>query len=594
MPGLSVRKLAGEVNRCVTSAEEIARETVRRAAAYEEIQPEAWISRVPEALLYSQARQIDERVASGESLPLAGVPFAVKDNIDVAGLTTTAACPDFAYRPAVNAPVVERLLEAGAVVVGKTNLDQFATGLTGTRSPYGSLGCVLNREYVSGGSSSGSAVLVAAGVVPLALGSDTAGSGRVPAAFNNLVGFKPTRGRWSSRGLVPACRSLDCISALTTNVQDAAVVDSVVAHFDREDTFSRRAPSEGGRLERGFRLGVPHPSQLQELAPADQKAYLGALERLRSIGGQILEVDAAPLFAAAQALYGGPWVAERAAALESLLTTNPTAIHPVVRSIVQAGKGISGVDTFRGFYALQKCARAAEELWECIDVLALPTTPRIYRRDEVLAEPYQLNSQLGIYTNFVNLLDMCAISVPAGFRDNGTGIGVSLIGPAWADSRLLELAARYAEVVSGYAVPELDLRPRPPRVLLAVVGAHLSGMPLHAELSSRRARLVQRTRTAPRYRLFALSGERPLKPALVHCGEGGRAIEVELYELELASFGSFVAGVPSPLAIGSVTLEDGTSVRGFVCEPYALEGAPDITADGGWRAYLARTGGLSA
>ena len=593
MPSVSIRTLASDVNARITSAEEVVRQTVMRAAAYQEIQPEAWISRVPEEHLRLQARQVDQRIARGESLPLAGVPFAVKDNIDVAGLTTTAACPDFAYRPTGSAPVVARLLEAGALVVGKTNLDQFATGLVGTRSPYGSLGCVFNREYVSGGSSSGSAVLVAAGVVPLALGSDTAGSGRVPAAFNNLVGFKPTRGRWSSRGLVPACRSLDCISALTTNVQDAALVDSLLANFDRDDAFSRRAPRNGAVPDRRICVGVPHASQLRELAPEDEAAYRAALGRLPGIGAVIIEVDAAPLFAAAQLLYG-PWVAERTAVLESLLAKNPTAIHPVVRSIVQAGKGISGVDTFRGLYALQEFARAAEELWDKVDLLALPTTPTIYRRTEVLAEPYQLNAHLGAYTNFVNLLDMCAVSVPAGFRGNCTGVGVSFIGPAWTDSRLLEFARRYAGIPTEYAVPQLDLRANPPRVPLAVVGAHLSGMPLHSQLTAREARLVQRTRTAPRYRLFAMSGEKPPKPALVHCGEGGNSIEVEVYELEVSSFGSFVADVAAPLAIGSVTLEDGTSVCGFVCEPRALEGAADISADGGWRAYLTRTGGSSS
>jgi len=594
VPGVTIRTLAADVNARVTCAEAVARETVARAAAYQVIQPEAWISRVPDEDLYMQARQVDRRIARGESLPLAGVPFAVKDNIDVAGLTTTAACPDFAYRPAASAPVVAQLLEAGALVVGKTNLDQFATGLVGTRSPYGSLGCVFNREYVSGGSSSGSAVLVAAGVVPLALGSDTAGSGRVPAAFNSLVGFKPTRGRWSSRGMVPACRSLDCVSALTTNVPDAAFVDSLLARLDRDDPFSRRAPPAGALPDRPIRVGIPRSSQLRELASEDERAYRTVLEQLPKVGAVILEVDAAPLFKAADLLYSGPWVAERTAALESLLATNPTAIHPVVRSIVQAGKGISAVDTFRGFYSLQQYARATEELWEAVEVLALPTTPKVYRRTEVLAEPYQLNAQLGAYTNFVNLLDMCAVSLPAGFRDNCTGIGVSLIGPAWADARLLELAARYAAIPTPHVVPPLDLRPNPARVPLAVVGAHLSAMPLHSQLTSREARLIQRTRTAPLYRLFAMTGERPPKPALVHCGDGGSAIEVEVYELEVSSFGSFVADVPPPLAIGSVTLEDGSTVRGFVCEPRALEGAPDITADGGWRAYLARIAGSAS
>ena len=415
MRSASVRAIARDVNTRVTSAEDIARETARRAAAYQEIQPEAWISRIPDEDLYARARLIDQRLASGESLPLAGVPVAVKDNIDVAGVETTAACPQFTYRPTVSAPVVERLIEAGALIVGKTNMDQFATGLAGTRSPYGSLGCVFNREYVSGGSSSGSAVLVGAGVVPLALGSDTAGSGRVPAAFNNLVGFKPTRGRWSSRGLVPACRSLDCITALTANAEDAVLVDSVVGHFDGEDSFARRAPEAVPALGERFEIGIPLASQLQELAPADERSYCEALSRLTRVGGTVSEVDIAPLLAAARLLYEGPWVAERTAALESLLDQRPSAIHPVVRAIIQAGRGISGIDAFRGFYSLKQHARAAEGLWEQVQVLALPTTPTIYRRAEVLAEPFGLNARLGLYTNFVNLLDMCAVSVPAGF-----------------------------------------------------------------------------------------------------------------------------------------------------------------------------------
>jgi len=589
-----LRRIARDVNARLKSAEQIARETAARAAAYDEIQPAAWISRVPEEDLYAQARQIDQRIDQGQSLPLAGVPVAVKDNIDVAGLETTAACPQFAYRAKASAPVIERLLEAGALVVGKTNLDQFATGLVGTRSPHGSLGCVFNREYVSGGSSSGSAVLVAAGVVPLALGSDTAGSGRVPAAFNHLVGFKPTRGRWSSRGLVPACRSLDCISALTTSAEDATLIDSIVGRFDPEDPYARRAPSDTSPTRQDLCVGVPAPGQLAELAAADQEVYRAALERLASLAGTLVEVDVTPLLAAARLLYEGPWIAERTAALQTLLETSPTAIHPVVRTIIQAGKGVSGVDAFRGFYALQEHARRAQAMWGCIDVLALPTTPTIYRRDEVLAEPYALNANLGCYTNFVNLLDMSAVSVPAGFRDNGTGVGLSLVGPAWADTRLLELAARFANVTAPYAVPALDTHSSDTRVQLAVVGAHLSGMPLHSQLTARQARLVRRTRTAPLYRLFALQGATPPKPGLVHCGEGGRPIELEVYELAVPAFGSFVAEVPPPLAIGTVTLQDGTNVRGFLCESYALSGALDITGHGGWRSYLEHKGDSSA
>jgi allophanate hydrolase len=584
----SVRAIARDVSSQVRSAEQIVRETLERAAAYQKIQPEAWISRVPDEELLQQARQIDERSAAGETLPLAGVPIAIKDNIDVVGLETTAACPPFAYRPESSAPVVERLVAAGAIVLGKTNLDQFACGLVGTRTPYGSLGCVFNRAYLSGGSSSGSAVLVGAGVVPLALGSDTAGSGRVPAAFNNLVGIKPTRGRWSSRGLVPACRSLDCITAFTKDVEDAAFVDSIVAHFDPQDPFSRRTPAPTRRFGSSFRVGVPAPAQLRDLAPEDRTCYHAALERLSSIGGVPIEVDVTALLEAARLLYDGPWVAERTAILESLLDTNPAAIHPAVRAIVQAGKGVSGVDTFRGMYALQRHARSAEELWNLVDVLVMPTTPTIYRRSEVLAEPMALNAHLGVYTNFVNLLDLSAISLPAGFRQNGTGVGVSLIASAWSDSALLELAARYEQAGALPAPPELDVRPDSQKIQLAVVGAHLAGMPLHWQLTARAARLVRRARTAAAYRLFAMTADTPPRPALVHCGPGGNPIELEIYELDVSAFGSFVAEVRPPLAIGTVVLEDGTSVCGFVAEPRATTNALDITAHGGWRAYLAK------
>jgi allophanate hydrolase len=522
-------------------------------------------------------------------LPLAGVPFAVKDNIDVAGLETTAACPAFAYRPRDSARVIEQLVAAGALLVGKTNLDQFATGLVGTRSPYGAPACVFNREYVSGGSSSGSAVVVAADVVPLALGSDTAGSGRVPAAFNHLVGLKPTRGRWSTRGLLPACRTLDCVSALTRDAEDARLVDRVLTAFDPADPFSRRRPTGAATLPAAFVFAVPRREQLKFLGDAESaQLFEQAIARVSAAGGTALEIDASPLFEAAQLLYSGPWVAERTAVLETLLKDNPGAIHPVVRAIAQAGAGVSATATFRGLYALAEYARASEAIWERAPVLLLPTAPTIYRIAEVLAEPVALNSQLGLYTNFVNLLDLSAVAIPAGWRRNGTGFGVSLIAPAWSDESLIELAGRMEHSSALAPAPPLDLMARETRVRLAVVGAHLAGMPLHWQLASRGARLVASTRTAPRYRLYAMAQQHPPKPALVHVGAEGHAIEIEVYELELAAFGSFVSEVPAPLAIGTIELADGSSVRGFVAEPRALAGATDVSAFGGWRAYLAR------
>jgi allophanate hydrolase len=583
---LSLTEIVAEVSAGRHSAAEFAGAAMACVAAYEAVQPAVWISRVDEAEVLAQARAVDARIAAGERLPLAGAPFAVKDNIDVAGLPTTAACPAFAYLAEANAPVVERLIAAGAVLIGKTNLDQFATGLVGTRTPYGACGAVYNRDYVSGGSSSGSAVAVAAGLVAFALGTDTAGSGRVPAAFNHLVGFKPTKGRWSTRGVVPACRSLDCVSVLASTAAEAALVDDVVAGFDPADPYSRREPQ--ARPGAIATVGLARPDQLDWLGDVEAPRLYGqAIERVRAMGVRLVEVDIATLLDAAVLLYDGPWIAERTAAVEDLLRRDPRAIEPTVRAILQSGLAISAVDAFRGEYALRAHQRAAEGLWERVDALLLPTTATTYRIREVMAEPFALNANLGRYTNFVNLLDMSAIAVPAGFRDNATAFGVSFIGPAWADRALLDLARRYEETAPMPQTPPLDLAGAPQTVKLAVVGAHLAAMPLHWQLTSRDAKLVRRGRTAPAYRLYAMASATLPKPALVHVGAGGAAIEVEVYALDVASFGSFVAEVPPPLAIGTVTLEDGTEVKGFVAEPRALDGAEDITALGGWRAYVA-------
>jgi allophanate hydrolase len=587
MPPFKIVDLVAAVQSGNKTAVAVAGEALARIEAYDAVQAHAWIERPrPEAIL-ARAREVDARIAAGETLPLAGAPFAVKDNIDVAGLPTTAACPAFAYRPEASATVVQRLEAAGAVFMGKTNLDQFATGLVGARSPYGAPGCVFNRAYVSGGSSSGSAVATGAGLVAFALGTDTAGSGRVPAAINNLVGLKPTKGRWSTAGLVPACRSLDCITVFAADVAGAALVDSVAAGFDAADPFSRHAPREPAAIPPTFRFGAPRPGQRIFLGDAESAAlYEAAIARLQAIGGELVEVDIAPFLQAAQLLYSGPWVAERTAAAEELLKTNPGAIEPTVRAILQGGAAYSAVDAFKAQYQLAAYARIAERLWAEVDVLLLPTAPTVYRIAEVKAEPVALNANHGLYTNFVNLLDMSAVAVPAGFRDNGTGFGVTLIGPAFADQALLGLARRYEEIAPMPEAPPLDLDGRRQTVKLAVVGAHLAGMPLHWQLTSREAKLVARTRTAPAYRLYAMANAAPPKPALVHAGEGA-SIEVEVYELPVETFGSFVVEVPPPLAIGTVTLEDGSLVKGFVAEPRATQGAEDITALGGWRAYIA-------
>ena len=585
VPRFEVGAIAAAVAGGETRAVAVAQEALARARRYAEVQPAVWITRLSDAAVLDAAKRVDARIAAGETLPLAGVPFAIKDNIDLAGVPTTAGCPDFAYTPSASATVVDRLVAAGAVPIGKTNLDQFATGLNGTRSPYGAPACVFNRAYVSGGSSSGSAVAVAAGLVAFALGTDTAGSGRVPAAFNGLIGFKPSKGRWSTAGLVPACRTLDCISLLTHTVADARAIDPVVAGFDEADAYSR--PLED-RLVAVRRIGVPKPDHRLFLGDAAAERLYGTALDALSLTAELVEVDTTPLREAAALLYSGPWVAERTAAAQALLDRSPDSIDPVVRTILEEGRAVSGTDVFQGQYRLAALLRIADRMWRDIDLLALPTTPTIYRIAEMRAAPVALNSNLGLYTNFVNLLNMAAVALPAGWRDNRTGFGITLIGPAWTDDALLDAGDAYLRTC-GHPSPPIDLEDRMDTVKLAVVGAHLEGMPLHWQLTSRNARLVAATETAPTYRLYAMANSTPPKPALIHAADG-RGIAVEVYELDVAAFGSFVAEVPAPLAIGSVMLADGSTVKGFVAEPRALDDATDITELGGWRAYIAGFG----
>jgi len=567
-----------------SSAVETARQALDRIEAYDAVQSQIWISRFAREDILAAASTVDARIAAGESLPLAGVPFAVKDNIDVAGLQTTAGCPDFAYNPERSAPIIEALLDAGAICIGKTNLDQFATGLVGTRSPYGVPGNAYNRAYVSGGSSSGSAVAFAAGLVGFALGTDTAGSGRVPAAFNHCIGFKPSKGRWSTSGLVPACRTLDCITVFTGSPEDARRVDEVVAGLDPSDPFSR--PREDRAL-RARRIGVPRRDQRLWFGDSEsERLYDRALDVLSGMA-EIVEIDTGFLGEAARLLYDGPWVAERSAALEAILADNPDGIDPTVRAIVEPGLSITAVEAFKGAYRLEELKREAEAMWCDVDALAFPTAARTYRIAEVMASPVALNATLGAYTNFVNLLDMAAIAVPAGARANDTGFGITLIAPAHTDRALIGLAEDYCDAARLSPPPEIDLEGKMETVKLAVVGAHLKDMPLHWQLTSRDAEFVGAFETAPSYRLYAMADTVPPKPALVHSDDGA-AIKVEVYELGMEAFGSFVAEVPAPLAIGTVTLQDGSEVKGFVAEPRATTGAEDITELGGWRAYVAR------
>ncbi|TCU58919.1 allophanate hydrolase [Novosphingobium sp. PhB57] len=581
---LGVQDIAAAVRGGATSALAVAQDALARIEAYDAVQPQIWISRASREDVLAAASAVDARVAAGEDLPLAGVPFAVKDNIDVSGLETTAACPAFAYEPESDADVVARLLAAGAICVGKTNLDQFATGLNGTRSPYGIPRNASNLAYVSGGSSSGSSIAVAAGLVAFALGTDTAGSGRVPAAFNHLIGFKPTKGRWSTRGLVPACRSIDCITVFTDSTADARLVDRVVAGFDPADPYSKPLADRPLALRR---IGVPRREQRVWFGDGESEyLYDQALTHLAALG-EIVEIDLAPLLEAAQLLYGGPWVAERTAAMAGILASNPLAVDPTVRAVVEPGAAIAATELWNGIYRMADLKRHADLLWNELDMLAFPTTGTTYRVAEMLAAPVALNSNLGLYTNFVNLLDMAALAVPAGIRANATGFGITLIGPADSDRALFDAADAYLSAAALPSTPPLDLEGKMQTVKLAVVGAHLKDMPLHWQLTSRDAEFVGAFETAPNYRLYAMADSVPPKPALVHSADGA-PIKVEVYELGVAEFGSFVVDVPAPLAIGTVTLADGSSVKGFVAESRALDGAEDITSLGGWRAFVAR------
>lgn len=556
-----------------------------------------WITLLPKADALA-------RLAAAPKGPLWGIPFAVKDNIDVAGLPTTAACPDFAHVPSRSACVVEKLEAAGAVLIGKTNLDQFATGLVGTRSPYGICSSVFSPDHISGGSSSGSGVAVAAGLVSFALGTDTAGSGRVPAAFNNIVGLKPTKGLLSTRGVVPACRSQDCVSIFAATVADAHAVLKAAAGYDIEDATSRKAPAHAVAAAApagSFRFGVPSGG-LDFFGDGEAAAlYRAAVSRLESLGGVAVDIDFAPFRDAARLLYSGPWVAERLAAIRDFALKQPQSIHEVVRGIILGAQTLTAVDGFEGFYKLAELTRAAESQWAHMDVMLLPTTGTIYRIDEVLADPVRLNSNLGAYTNFVNLMDLSALAVPAGFRANGLPFGVTLMGRAFDDGRLTVLGDRLHRSLPDLCVggtplhlgqtPSLAPEPQAGRVAVAVVGAHLAGQPLHWQLVERRARLVATTRTAPGYSLYALAGTIPAKPGLVFDGKGAGGIEIEVYEMDSAAFGSFVALIPPPLGIGTLALADGSQVKGFICEAHAVADAEDITATGGWRAWLGKAAG---
>lgn len=568
---------------------EVIREVYRRVRILQS--NPIWIHLVPE----EQSLRALEGIREVTDAPLYGIPFAIKDNIDAKGLPTTAGCPSFSYEAESDAAVVARLRRAGAILIGKTNLDQFATGLVGVRSPYGACCNVFNPAYISGGSSSGSAIAVAAGLVSFALGTDTAGSGRIPAAFNNIVGLKPTRGVLSARGVVPACRSLDCVTLFSLTSADARFLFSIAASYDEQDPYSRH-PATNRTAPLKYRIGVPSTQILQNLEPNSRTLFEEAVRRMESLGSSMLEVDVSPLLDSAKLLYGGPWVAERFAAVGDFIKECPDATHPVVREIILGGEKFSAVDAFKGLHTLQKYRQASSLTWEAIDLLLLPTAPDIYRIEEIENDPIALNAQLGLFTNFANLLDLAAIAVPAGFRSDGLPFGITFFGQALSENLLCDCAEAYLDSLRPFLGATTTVypggsmvveEPRSDRILIAVAGAHLSDEPLNYQLTERGGRLVRKTKTAPSYELFALPGTSPPKPGLVRVGcERGRSIELEIWDLPSSEFGDFINGVPSPLTIGTVHLRDGRIAKGFLCEEVSVRDALNISEFGGWKAYL--------
>ncbi|TWC65043.1 allophanate hydrolase [Pseudomonas sp. SJZ103] len=560
----------------------------------------AWIARAQPQALAGQLAQLSERLAAlgGDmtKLPLYGVPFAIKDNIDAAGWDTTAACPEFAYRATQDASVVQKLRAAGAILMGKTNLDQFATGLVGTRSPYGAVGNSFDGDYVSGGSSSGSASVVARGLVAFSLGTDTAGSGRVPAGFNNIVGLKPTKGRLSNTGLVPACRTVDCVSVFALTVEDAETVAHVAAGYDPSDAYSRANPNTAP-VAVGASIKLAIPQALEFFGDTQNQAvFEHAVEHFKALGAVITPVDFTAFKELADQLYFGPWVAERTVALESMLENQPEAINPVVRGIVENGRQYSACDAYKAEYLRAELSRRINDSLAGFDALLVPTSPTLRTLAEMAEEPVRYNSQFGYYTNFTNLADLSALALPAGLRADGLPSGITLLAPAWHDTALAHLGKRWQaslELPLGATQRSLPAPSAPVQapgcVRVAVVGAHLTGMPLNVQLTRRNAVLVEQTLTADTYRLYALPGTVPPKPGLAKA-DSGRAIIVELWDIPLARFGEFVAEIPAPLGIGNLLLADGRSVKGFICEPWALADALDITEFGGWRAFIASRG----
>lgn len=545
-------------------------------------------------LAYLESQSVDD-------LPLYGVPFAIKDNIDLAGVPTTAACVEFSYTPDKSAFVVEQLIRAGAIPMGKTNMDQFATGLVGVRSPepWGACKNAFDKDYISGGSSSGSSVAVALGLASFSLGTDTAGSGRVPAAFNNLVGLKPSKGLLSMSGVVPACRSLDCVSIFALTTDDANAVLEQAAIYDADDQYARAIPFDNNARHYGlpkaaFSFAVPKADQLEFFGNESARALFDqSVETMQSLGGVKQEIDFSLFLDAAKLLYEGPWVAERYVAIESMITRQPEALLPVIRTIIGSAENRTAMEVFKAEYQMQAYREQSKKVLGEFDFLLTPTAGTIYTIDQVNADPIQLNSNLGYYTNYMNLLDCACVAVPAGYLENGLPWGISLVSSAMKDRKLLAYANRWQQALNLKPGKQAFDLPQTPAgdvsydesVSVIVCGAHLQGLPLNWQLTERGAQLQHSGKTSDSYRMYVIDGEIQ-RPGLVR-DEEGSAIEIEIWQMPATEFGSFVAGIPGPLGIGKVETSDGRWLPGFICEPYALDGAREITQLGGWKAYVA-------
>jgi len=574
-----------------------------RARSAEFRERNIWIHELSDSEIEPYLAALDKR--SLDDAPLYGIPFAIKDNIDLARIPTTAACAAVAYTPSEHAFVVANLIEAGAIPLGKTNLDQLATGLNGTRSPWGACRNSFDPNYISGGSSSGSAVAVALGLASFSLGTDTAGSGRVPASFNNIVGWKPSRGLLSTRGMLPACKSIDCMSVFALTARDINTLIPFAARYDATDSYARHNPAHNfpeksgahffGAPKQKFEFGVPRAQQLQFFGDANaQVAFARSVQLLESLGGSKREIDFGAFLDAARLLYEGPWVAERYHGIRELIETNPSALLPVIATIIGAGRNKSAVDTFDAMYQMQALRRSIENTIAGLEFIATPTAGRHFTIDEMLEEPIARNSELGYYTNFMNLLDLAAIAVPTQLMNNGMPFGITLFADRFTDLRLLSYAQQIQAATRlplGATNKSVEFSTLPPRAELStckvvVCGAHLSGLAFNGQLLARQANLIAATKTSPNYRFYALPGGSVQRPGLIRVDKEGAAIEVEVWEMPNSEFGSFVAAIPQPLGIGKVELESGEWLPGFICEGYAVDGADDISALGGWRAYL--------